>query len=635
MKKLKFILSLAGVLALGVYFGIGVTTHNVVTPESKQKALEFASRREDGSFILANFERPGDFKIWKFVSASMLPSAERVQEGGLSARVTFHAGDRMSAMIMEDFARRKDLVADWSGFKSLRFDVYNPDYEKRKLTLLVTDTSGSRYAHELELPERVWQEFDIPVSEMAAVLNIQKIDAVSLSMHPVKMSQQFYLDDVLLVPDGHPGVRGKDAGAARAAGPVRVFDYGFSKRKAAWEVRDPNTKQSFVRVPFIVKNEVPAACNACPVDGGVPFPMGELSVPVRLRLLDAAGKALPFQTRILAAWPDQSVRWLGLHFETSLAPAEIKGYVLEYGPGIAAPDFPGDLEVSETADEIRVNTQRMEAVLNKRSFFLFDRVSFDRNRNGVMDAEETAVSKAKLTLGFRGKEFRTDLDKQSYRVGVEEKGPQRVVIKAGGWYQSQDGRRYCRAIVRYTFYQGKSFVKVVHTLVYTGYPENRADTSFRLLKLPDNETIETYGMVLPYSFSKNQGQSVRIGKITPEVLELAGESFCRLLQLDWEKANVETGAGAMFPEQAYAGWLDVSDNAQGITVAVRDFRENFPKGLAADSGKGEIRIDLWPREAGDLDLATTEDARGPDTKGSGHAFGVAKTHEILLDFHPG
>ncbi len=65
------------------------------------------------------------------------------------------------------------------------------------------------------------------------------------------------------------------------------------------------------------------------------------------------------------------------------------------------------------------------------------------------------------------------------------------------------------------------------------------------------------------------------------------------------------------------GWMDVSDEALGLTVAIADFWQNYPKALSAGPD-GAIEIGLFPgRYAGDFALRS----------------GEHKTHSVLFDFH--
>ncbi|MBI4115657.1 MAG: glycoside hydrolase family 127 protein, partial [Candidatus Omnitrophica bacterium] len=443
----------------------------------------------------------------------------------------------------------------------------------------------------------------------------------------VREDAVIYLDDVRLIPSpvGATGVA-----TATAQGP---FDYGFSKRKPFWTVVDPELGGEVVRIPFIVKNETQGFCKLCPVEGGIPLPMGEVRESSRIRLRNAQGEDLPFQTRVLTRWPDGSLKWLGLHFQGTLAPGDGVGFFLEYGPTVQTIDFEGRLSVVEDASLIKINTGALEASFEKDKFYLFERVVLDLNSDGVFEPSEEMLKEASLTLQFRGKEFRTDLAKKDYKIEVEEKGTQRVVVKASGWFQSEDGQRYCQAIVRYYFYQGKSYVKVSHTLIYTGYPENKQFDEYKNLKLPENETIDSFGLKLPYPFSENKEEMVVAGQdqAIPTGVQLSDR--VRLLQMDWDRGTLTRDSILVPSKSFYAGWLDVSNRSKGITLAIRNFRENFPKAFEADRSKGEIRVDLWPKDAGELDLSTTEKAVGPDDYGRGNAFGLAKTHDLLFYFH--
>ena len=67
------------------------------------------------------------------------------------------------------------------------------------------------------------------------------------------------------------------------------------------------------------------------------------------------------------------------------------------------------------------------------------------------------------------------------------------------------------------------------------------------------------------------------------------------------------------------GWMTAGDGTRGLTVAVRDFWQNFPKALAAERD-GSVEIGLFPgRYAGDFPFRS----------------GEHKTHEVLFDFHAG
>ena len=589
--------------------------------------IVFPGAQADGGFIFANFERPEDVKVWRTISSRITPSTLQASEGTWSAKVTFFKGADLASVMLEDLIKTGRGSSDWSRYKSLQFSIYNPNMmiKTDTLTLLITDLWGKKYRRELKPAGGKWESVSIPIDEMARDLNLQKINQISFQVQKPEADHEFYFDAIQLLPSE----------ALRKTLPQQsMFDYGFAKRKPFWIGIDPQTNQELIRVPFIVRNETPAFCRLCPADGSIPFPPGEIKDLNTIRIRNVSGEDLPFQSRVLARWPDGSVKWLALHFQATLPPPSgWAGYFLEYGPNVKAVDFTGKLFANESDEAIKVNTGTLEVTLSKKHFYLFEKELLDQNRDGVFDPTEETVSEAPLVLKFRGKEFRTDLDDKSYKVEIEEKGIQRIVVKASGWFQSEDGQRYCQVIVRFYFYQGKSYVKVSHTLVYTGYPENKRFSEYKSLKLPPNETIETFGVRIPFRFSDRKDDVVSFGSVGQSYPGFVLNENVRLLQLNYKEAAL-TRDGASVPFQGLlTGWFDISNASHGLAIGVRYFRENFPKGFSVKRSQNEIGLDLWPEEAGPLDLSTTPKAVGPDAYGRGNAFGLAKTHELIFYFH--
>ena len=593
--------------------------------------------QQDGSFLFSNFEKDSDLGVWKLQSAKLELSRQYAAEGSRSAKIIFSGGEKLSSVGIEEYFLNPKGLHDWSRYDTFNFYLANPGKSLGRVILQIRDQSGSRFKEDLEVDAEQGRSFTISIQKIAAFINVHRIDQISFFVWDATRDQEFYLDYIRLIPAGLNELNertGLGSSGTQKERPVNMLDYGFSQRKSGWLFKDPALIGEAVRVPFVVKNETGAFCHLCPVEGGIPFPIGELTAFSQMRLRNAQKEEIAFQPRVLARWPDQSVKWLGLHFATTLQAGEDMGFFLEYGGNIRAMDFSSDLHVSETPESIHIQTGKLDVLLSKKTFYLFERVSLDQNQNGTIEPEEEMVSKAALTLGFKGREYRTDLAQDTYRIELEERGTQRVVVKASGWFVSEKGHHYCQAIVRYYFYAGRNEVKVSDTLIYTGYPENRYYGVYEGLKLPANETIESFGLRLPFSFSSSADRSVQIGKIRLEALEFSGKNSVRLVETGWEEAMLNGETSKVSGDNAYAGWMDVSDAKQGVTVAIRNFRENYPKAFSVDDSRGEIQVDLWPKEAGELDLATTAKARGPDDAARGNAFGLGKTHELLFYFHP-
>ncbi|MBI4358116.1 MAG: glycoside hydrolase family 127 protein [Candidatus Omnitrophica bacterium] len=590
------------------------------------KKFAFTGLQPDGSFVFSNFEKPENLAAWSFVDAHLVPSTQYAWEGSFSGKLTFSRGKELSAITIDELGRGKDNPSDWSKYGALQFFVFHPGNQTELLTLMVTDLWGKRYEESISVPKGIWAKIALPMNKMASAINVQKINQISISKRGVTESLDFYIDDFRLVPSTTSfGTFTRE----------NIFDYGFAKRKPAWLIQDQQINSEAVHVPFIVTNETSAFCQLCPVEGGIPFPMGELRDPDTIRIRNPYGEELPFQTRVLAHWPDRSVKWLGIHFETSLGPREGGGFFLDYSDKIRKFDFATTLKSKETNESIEIETGVMKAILNKKSFFLFDQVFVDQNGNNLFEPGELMTSRALLTLQFRNKEFRADLDTKTYKLEIEEKGPQKLVLKARSWLQAGDGERFGQLVVRYYFYSGKSYVKIAHTLIYTGYPENRQYAPYQIANLSANEAVESFGIRIPFQFSASGEEQVYLGLAEQHPFQIKMGEELAIVQKDYDSADLRRDREKIQLPDHFAGWFDVSNLSNGIAVSLRHFRENYPKAFSINRLKGGVEIDLWPKEAGVLDLSTTEKAVGPDDYGRGSAFGLAKTHDLLIYFHKG
>ncbi|HNZ39538.1 MAG TPA: hypothetical protein PKN69_08405, partial [Candidatus Latescibacteria bacterium] len=57
-----------------------------------------------------------------------------------------------------------------------------------------------------------------------------------------------------------------------------------------------------------------------PVTASVPFPRSTVTSLGQVHLVDRCGSEIPAQRRIMATWPDGSVKWMLLDFAVDLKP---------------------------------------------------------------------------------------------------------------------------------------------------------------------------------------------------------------------------------------------------------------------------------------------------------------------------
>lgn len=655
----KSYLKIIGIsLLIGIGVGIGIKGFSSSSGGSGNEPLKlpgfsllrslFAPRfhvagmQQDRQFILSNFESDEDLKLWTLNSAMIKPTTNHRTEGERGIEITFDTASGESAIKMEDYFEAREGIKNWKPYEYLAFDVYNPQSETERIILQVKDSKHGRYKQDLHVPAKQNKTFLIPIKSMSGAVDIKRVGSVTFFIWAPKVPRVFYLDHVRLVPWNFK--KAEEASPLQSSAlfqklnavtrPVKILDYGFVRQRPRWFAAGSKPESPVIRVPFIVKDESGVARSNWPAQGGIPFPQGEVSTVENIQIKDSQGKEVPFQGRVLATWPDKSIRWLQVDLQSNLNPMDGQGYFLEYGASVhsQAPDSPLKVEESETS--YQVTTGPLFFTVHKKGFNLFEEVYLDANQNGAIEPSELIASKVPLSLQFRGKEYFSNFDQTTAQVTLEEKGPEKVALKATGWFQAQDGSRFCQWTARIHAFKNQSYLRIYHTFVYTGYPENKYFAKYKGLKLPENETIEEMSIRIPVQLEGPKTFTLGIeGENPRQFTEVTLFSF---FQEDYKKnkitLNAETG-GTL--DRNALGWMDVSDQNKGITVSVRDFRKNFPKTYSFDAASNLISVDLWPKAAGELDLQTTADAYGPEALARGSAFGLAKTHELLFYFHAG
>ena len=105
-----------------------------------------------------------------------------------------------------------------------------------------------------------------------------------------------------------------------------------------------------------------------PVTVSVPFAQGRLGDPRALVVRDGDAR-LPAQRRVLATWPDGSVKWLLVHLQPDLPGNKDKTLHLEIADSPPDVEPQATIELAETPGGIAVNTGPL-SFLNPNEGFL-------------------------------------------------------------------------------------------------------------------------------------------------------------------------------------------------------------------------------------------------------------------------
>ena len=209
-------------------------------------------------------------------------------------------------------------------------------------------------------------------------------------------------------------------------------------------------------VPLTIKEPGEIDRTDWPVRQGVPFPRGALADVKNIRVLDPEGRETPSQARAVSYWEDDSIRWALLDFNADVKANQPVTYVMEYGAAVKNKTVANPIRLSETDDNISVDTGPMQFNVSKKRFRLFEQVQVD----GKMVLSGSPSVKV---IEDTGEEFTTDA-LAPYAVGVEEAGPMHSVIVVRGWHGNDLGDRFLTYTTRIHVYRGQSFVRVFHTL---------------------------------------------------------------------------------------------------------------------------------------------------------------------------
>jgi len=385
---------------------------------------------------------------------------------------------------------------------------------------------------------------------------------------------------------------------------------------------------------------------------GVPFPKEALDSAAQVGVTDATGRSVPMQARVSSTWgPKGSVRWLLLDSQAPLTGEPTAEYRLRYGADATAAASGNTLEIRE--DDL----SQFEVVTGPLAFVVRrDRFDFIHQAWRVRDGKRVSIfqpspESGPYVVNDEGTVFRAAYGPAD-EVFMEERGPLRSVICAKGWFYSKSGEKYTRYIVRIHAFAGAPFVRALYTFI--------------VMDDSDHARFRDIGLHVPV-----RGSKAFFGGDAGHGHALAKGQSVYLLQYDSDKffvkrSNERAQWEASPPGKRSPGWARVSGDRGDVTLAVRDFWQQFPKEFEAFGDKG-FTFHVWPahgvakpdrqvtdailqylwfcHEGEALDFKVPEayhahkeqyteyQYRYVRSSKIANVIGLAKTHEMLLWFH--
>lgn len=394
---------------------------------------------------------------------------------------------------------------------------------------------------------------------------------------------------------------------------------------------------------------------------GVPWPRGTQAAGTAFALKTAAGESVPVQTWPLATWPDGSLKWTAHAVPADAALAD------NLHLSVGTPAAPAQvLTVTEEADRIVIDTGVITAELARTGSVLVRSLK----RGG------TAIATDGRLVGLR--EDRSDatavrtenLTGTIERVTVEQAGPVRAVVKFEGRHTSA-GRAWLPFVVRLYFYAGGEAVRLMHTIIHDGNPQQdfirglglRFDVPLRgalhdrhVRFAGQDDGLFGEAVRTLTGLRRDPGAAVRAAQIagaaTPptdtwnkgvadKLDYIAAFADWTLLQgtADGFAIHKRTRAGYTWLNAAQgqrAGGLGyIGTPAGGLAFGIRNFWQSHPAQLdirGATGDAAEATAWVWAPDAAAMDLRPYHDGLGQDTYAKQYNGGLEITYE---DYEPG
>lgn len=436
--------------------------------------------------------------------------------------------------------------------------------------------------------------------------------------------------------------------------------------------------QTVRNVPITIENNIEGA----PITLGIPFPEGVLKSVDNIRLINSQGVELPIQTTEVSTWlpSNSSVKWAWIFFFTEKS----SSYTLEFGPNIFPKPYTEQIISTNNMRPqggITVNTGPLKFRINKQGNGFLDKVHLDINNNHQFEKDEKIASAPDENRGT----FLDILDENGldmskaviYEVFREKgSGPLHSIFRVEGTYVYENENNPSPFVIRIHSYAGKSYIKVLHTLTYTGEPDKHkkqkgqhANIATQNEILLSEETMNDPGWTQPndqiagcgLTFNYHLDNEVNFSSSTYEgdwfknpilkdfkldqlktkktgILQtgpnqnLNGETSSSTERIQGFNSQIYNGEDILEETQKSKGWIDISDASKGISVGIKNFFKEYPKELQVDPANNSLSSYIWPSGIAPMSFER-EHTKKDGGMLANFAQGITKTTEFIYYFH--
>jgi len=380
-------------------------------------------------------------------------------------------------------------------------------------------------------------------------------------------------------------------------------------------------------IPLEIKNNLSVARVLEPITSGIPLPKeANIFSSESLSILDASKNPIPAQFLVTARWggsPEditKPIKWVLASFFASVESQSIATYYLS-NEIVRAQDSP--ITIVENSKEIIINTGPAQFTIDKQSLSLWKQVVVDGTL--ITQANETTSE----LLMLDGSKLASNVQTPS-NWSLVESGSVRTILKREGPFQDQDGTILLDQTFFLTFYANQKFVEVSYKIgnhakampkiiccgydVYNYDGQNAVKFSGLNLSFPITNPQPPFTFLLPDQTGVLSGTSNDLFIYQ----DSSGTNFWDRYQStedaprpnsysQFQGYQIKSAGELLKIGNHFDGWIDVSDQEKGITVAIKDFWQTFPKAFSFDQ-EGVARAELFPEAyLGDHSLRVGEE----------------------------
>ncbi len=378
-------------------------------------------------------------------------------------------------------------------------------------------------------------------------------------------------------------------------------------------------------VPLTVINSAEYERVNAIITAGLPIPRRWGIVdPVEFRIVDDTGRPLAAQLQVTGRWAGSTdssgpIKWVLASFLASVPPKSDKTFHLTTGQHCLPTST---LQVEKNSqDRLVIATGAGTFTLNKKAFGLFDEVQIGSQQvvNSSSPGEFFIVSKDGKTYSSR--------NDTPCVFTIEQKGPLTLTVRVEGRLRDAKGTPLTDYTAWFTFFADNNAVRVLYTMgnhnkakvkgtaydVYDYYGGNSITFTAAGVRLRLNKGSSPVRFLLP---GDKQLLSGDVTLLSVYQDSSGTDYWARYGSVDHPRPNsyvsfrgyrVENGGTVLDSGDHYQGWIDCGDDAKGITLALVDFWQNYPKGFSC-AADGTLSVDLFPdRYAGDYNFRVGEE----------------------------